>query len=507
MKNNRYRDAINAVKLNDDFNEKTISMLENKTRPIRKFRLRPALAACLAVLIIGGGSSAFAIAAEAKEYNAAVTFFNENDLSTEGLSRGEIKNVYRDITTGTFTYDKTAEVIEKSVSGYEIAQNAPTAEDVEALWNYKNSNSNYYCIPLDTGEYRYEYVYKYDESLELDMPDKVVFGKYDGDTLLWQAELSDFSIRYYTVYGDYIVLFGESDYSPYRQVTYGRLALLDQNGQILWDITSDNDYVREVFEKAVCDDSGITVFGVVNLPKTEIIQNNDQTTYYAYTQKTLEVIRYDYSGNVIQRTEKELDNFSFLDAAKLGDGWLVQLSDYTAGEYLLKVEADGTFTDTFTYTSQDSEYYITDMFDYNGKIYLSAYAVPKLDADEDTAGGRYDIAGVLNSIFENEEFGISNEELTKRMRENFTAVLLICDPESGVPDEFYSVQGSLGSELSTDEDGQLVWKVERITDTYLSMMTSSFTIGGACNVYEYTFDENGSLVSQVKTDEVTGFRR
>ena len=120
MKHNNYRDALNAVKLNEDFNEKSIAMLESKANPVRRFRLKPALAACLAVLIIGGGSSAFAIAAEAREYNAAVTFFSANNLSTEGLARWEIKNVYRDITTGTFNYDKTAEVIKKRVGGYEI---------------------------------------------------------------------------------------------------------------------------------------------------------------------------------------------------------------------------------------------------------------------------------------------------------------------------------------------------------------------------------------------------
>ena len=507
MKHNNYRDALNAVKLNDNFNDNTIAMLKNGTKPVRKFRLRPALAACLAVLILGGGSSAFAIAAEAKEYNAAVTFFYENNLSTEGLARWEIKSVYRDITTGKFSYDKTAEVIQKSVGGYEIAQNAPTPEDVEALWNYRNGNGNYYYIPLNSGEYRYDFIYKYDESLEMEVADKVVFGKYNGDTLLWQTELHDFSIRDYIVYKNYIVLFGQSDYYPYQQAMYGRLALLDLSGKILWDITVDNGCTREYFEKAVCDDNGITVFGVVNLPTTEITKKDDGVTYNYNTEKVLEVIRYDYSGNVLQRTEKELGAYWIKNAAKFGDGWLVQLSDYTKGEYLLKVEADGTFTDTFTYSAQDAEYFITDMFDYNGKIYLSAYAVPKLNPSDGTAGGRFDIAGILNPIFEQEDFDISNEELTKRVRANFTAVLLVCDPETGVPNEFFSVEGSLGSKLSTDENGRLIWKVERITDTYLSMMTSSFTIGGACDVFEYTFDEGGALVNRAKTEEVTPFRR
>lgn len=505
MKHNNYRDALDAVKLNEDFNDKTIALLEGKSKPIRKFRLRPALAACLAVLLLGGGASAFAIAAETKEYNTAVAFFSTNNLSTEGLARAEIKNVYRDITTGKFAYDKTAEVIKKSVGGYEISQNAPTPEDVEALWNYKNTNGNYYVIPKDSGEYRYYNTQKYDETLEMNMPDKVFFGKYDGDTPLWQVEFPYFNIRDYVVYKNYIVLFGNDNHF-FELPTYGRLVLLELNGQILWDITVDNGDVRKYFEKVVCDDNGITVFETINQPLQEVTPNNDGVTY-VYSNNTLEVIRYDYNGNVLQRTEKEVGNYWIKNAAKFGDGWLVQVNDYTRNEYLLKVEADGNFSDTFTYSAQDAEYFITDMFDYNGKIYLSAYSVPKLGEGEATAGGRYDIAGVLNPIFEQEDFDISNEELTKRVRANFTAVLLVCNPESGVPGEFYSVEGSLGSKLSKDEKGQLVWKVERIIDTFLSMMTSSFTIGGACNVYEYTFDQNGTLVSQVKTEEVTPFRR
>ena len=95
------------------------------------------------VLILSACLGAFAIAAEAKEYETAVQFFQYYDMSTEGLTRGEIKAVYRDITTKSFSYSKTAEVIQSSISpdtvgGYEIPQEDPTPEDVEALWNQKN---------------------------------------------------------------------------------------------------------------------------------------------------------------------------------------------------------------------------------------------------------------------------------------------------------------------------------------------------------------------------------
>jgi len=89
------------------------------------------LPACLVLLI--STVSGLTIYAEAKEYKAAISFFNEYSLTTEGLSRGEIKSIYRDITTNSFSYGKTAEVLQKSVGGYEIFQDNPTPEDLENL--------------------------------------------------------------------------------------------------------------------------------------------------------------------------------------------------------------------------------------------------------------------------------------------------------------------------------------------------------------------------------------
>ena len=144
MKHNAYREAVSAVRFSEDFNDRTAALLRSRTEaagePAERCcaprrRLKPALAAGLALLLLAGGFSGYAFAAEVKEYRAAVAFFAENALSAEGLTRGEIKNVYRDITTGKFSYEKTAEVIAKSVGGYELFQQEPTPEAVEGLWN------------------------------------------------------------------------------------------------------------------------------------------------------------------------------------------------------------------------------------------------------------------------------------------------------------------------------------------------------------------------------------
>ena len=113
---------------------------ETITKNHRKLKLKPLLAVCTAFVLIVLGISTYAVAAESQEYKEAVIFFEDYDLSVQGLSRGEIKRVYRDIKTGAFTYDKTAEVIEKNfvsntVSGQELFQDEPTPEELEIIWN------------------------------------------------------------------------------------------------------------------------------------------------------------------------------------------------------------------------------------------------------------------------------------------------------------------------------------------------------------------------------------
>ena len=74
-----------------------------KIYPIKRWC---AIAACLA-LLISAGMGTYAYAADAREYKAAMQFFGEYTLPTEGLTRDEIKAVYRDITNEEFTYEKT----------------------------------------------------------------------------------------------------------------------------------------------------------------------------------------------------------------------------------------------------------------------------------------------------------------------------------------------------------------------------------------------------------------
>ena len=93
------------------------------------------------------------------------------------------------------------------------------------------------------------------------------------------------------------------------------------------------------------------------------------------------------------------------------------------------------------------------------------------------------------------------------VRDNYTAVLLLCDPEGGAPETFYSVKGSLGGKLTVNDAGELAWDVESVVNTFFSPATSSFTIGGTCQLFRYTFDAAGTLLHQEDTGETVPYRR
>ncbi len=173
--------------------------LKKKKKKAKSVWLRfGAIAACF-VLLLSIGVSTYVYAADVREYNAAVKFFDEHDLSTERLSHGEIKKVYRDIITESFSYSKTAEVILNSltseqIEGIEILQDDPTPEDVAKLWEHKNYNG--WFVPSDKSgihyESRHEYVERGPEGY-LDF-DKSFLEKYDRDTLIWNMAIPEFYI-------------------------------------------------------------------------------------------------------------------------------------------------------------------------------------------------------------------------------------------------------------------------------------------------------------------------
>ncbi|MBO5228307.1 MAG: hypothetical protein J6B39_04870, partial [Lachnospiraceae bacterium] len=440
-----------------------------------------AVAATACLVLFAGVGGGVVYAAEAKEYNAAVSFFNDYGLSTEGLSRGEIKAVYKDIKTERFEYSKTAEVIAMSITdsqveGYEIMQSIVSPEDVENLWNYKN-----FAVTYSADGYRIHDEYKFDEERGYDVFDKSFFEKYEDDELVWQVSFEEFFINGYKEVQDGVIVYGMTPFSSDDE--YAWLALIDDEGNVCWKEKFTNEFgtehIADVFE-------------------------NEDGTYAVFSRGDLEYFclsTVNADGKIIDFNKTEVGIYGIWNIARLGEGYVVQLGNSTLeeDEKIVKVDKKGNILDSFTYKSEDAFYHIVDMIEYCGKIYFSAYAVPMNNG--------YDIEPVLKYIFDNDKMDITDEELTPLVRDNYTAMLLVCDADDGAPEEFYSVKGSLGGNLEINGSGQLMWDVESIVTTFFSPATSSFTVGGTSCIFRYTFDNTGVLVNQEDTGESVVFRR
>lgn len=464
--------------VDDDILERSEATVSHRKTP--GFWKWGALAACMVLAISLAG---VAFAAEAHEYNAAVEFFTENGLSMEGLSRVDVKAVYRDITAQRFTYDKTAEVLERWVPGLEIDQREPTPEELAELWN-RNIWTN---TRRESGiSYRIDYQYKPDEALGFDVLDKSVLECCRDGERIWTAEFTDSLVAENSVFTSAgTAVWGYSYRWSGEQPTYGWVARVDGSGNILWERRLDHGFQHEYVSQVL--DNGDGTWAVISRGDLE---------YLCLSQ-------YDSGGNELSFRKTEAGNFGVWNVIRFGDGYLAQLGNTAEGETarLVKLDREGNLLDSFTYEGEDCDYYITDMIEYGGRIYLSTFAVPK----QTGGGGRYELAGILDYLFKSDIWDVSSEELTPLVRGNYTAVLLLCDPEGGAPETFYSVQGSLGAELSVNGAGELEWNVNSVVYTEFSPYTNAYSIAGTCRVFRYTFDNVGGLLRQEDTGETAPY--
>jgi len=460
----------------------------------RSWRALATLAACC-ILLISIGFGTYAYAAERQEYSEAVQFFEDHGLSADGLTRREIKTVYQDITTKSFSYAKTAEVIQNSlttdqIGGYEISQEDPTPEDVENLWNliYQSGESWHGTARV---RYAYRSEYKMDDQKGFEVHDKSYFEKYDGDTLIWSVCIPEFWVNDYSIISDGVIAYGETYRWSSDQTSNAWMVKIDSNGNQIWKCMLDHGFEDEYIAAVIENADG----------SYAVISRGD-LKYFCLSQYTADGKQTDF-----QKTK--VGNYGIWNAVGFGDGYLVQLGNYMTNEHarIIKVDHAGNITESFSYGGEDAYYYITDMIEFDGRIYLSAYAVPRRSDADQNAGSRYEIDAILNYLFDNEIWEISSEELTPMVRDNYTAMLLVCDPTVGTPREFYSVKGSLGGKLSLSDSGMLLWDVQSITSTSFSPMTSAYTIRGECYVFRYTFDNTGALIQQDKTDEIAYYSR
>ena len=356
---------------------------ETQDRPVRHRarRLRWARMAAGFALFLAIGLTTYSFVSEAREYQQAVIFFEENGLSAEGLSRHEVKAVYRDITQKSFSYQKTAEVITGAIPGWEIRQNEPSPEELAALWDIRDSNL-FAEKPSSSGvSYRITPQYVMDEDKGYEVLDQNTVECFRDGTLVWTAVFTDFYVEGCTYTPEGTAVWGRTETTSSMERSYIWIASVDDGGNIRWQHALIHGFADEYAASVLPNGDGTWA----------VISRGDL--------KYLCLTRLDRDGKELYFHKTEVGNLGIWQAARLGDGYIVQLGNQISNDHdhahLYRMDSDGNITDSYTYEADDCEYYLTDMIEYNGQVYLSAYAVPL----QEGKGNRHEIAHILDYIF------------------------------------------------------------------------------------------------------------
>ncbi|MBR4033629.1 MAG: hypothetical protein IKJ04_02370, partial [Clostridia bacterium] len=173
---------------------------------------------------------------------------------------------------------------------------------------------------------------------------------------------------------------------------------------------------------------------------------------------------------------------------KYGEGYI--LNAYGNGETTQKfiaLDADGNFIKTVDCSvNQNDEIHISDIIEYSGKIFVSAYYYPE-QADE------------LWSHWKKENMYATNTgetpELLDIVKARHVAILMTVDFDKGICETVYSLSGALGAELALGENCELIWDAEYIyAALYMPFYSGRPPLNINAQVFRYRFNSKGTFI-------------
>jgi len=436
------------------------------------------LAIAASLLIVSGITVS---ASEAAEYGKAIDFFNEYDLSYKGLSRSEVKKVYRDITTESFSYGKTAQVLTQGIEGYEIKPSEMSSDDLSRLWlvgyDIKSSNAS----TESNGEYEYYYVNIVSENEDNDITynyDKLT--KKKNGKIIWNKKLYNFYTEAICPAGNRILVAGDpsSDGGAFSGSMIG-VYLINDDSSVEWYCEYDS--------KITQDNTQIDI--------NYIMYKGESFVLFSVSRDDLWITEIDMNGKVICEEHLRYDSRGarITRAVEVDDSYLI-LRENSVSQI-----QNGKVSESVQYFSDGEKYVINDMIEYNGIIYLSGTLISTENTND---------AGLLQKY--NSKFGsyeATDSELLEFFRENHKAVVMVCDPSDSRAVKFYSLSGAAGSSLEI-VNGSLKWNVNRHTTAKrLNGDISTYYIATGCfaelgsDVWSYIFDPYGQLCAEKDTGE------
>lgn len=482
---------------------------------IRRRRLRVRVLAACAALVVLAGSATAAFAVEEKEYKTAVAFFAENELSTEGLSRADVKAVYRDIVTQRFALDKTEEVLRQTVTGVEILQRKLLPGELALLWREyrekRRMNPSSPTLPKKGISYQTinNELYRFDKSLE-ECEKPILLCYLDGE-LIWEIEFNT-TIAGKVHTADGTAVWGHNIRAAgwkYTQPEAGWLARVDEEGNCVWDCYLDHGFEYE------------NIYAIVD--------NGDGTwaVFSTGDRHYLCMSRFSVDGHEIGFRTTEAGK-SIQKAIRAGENYFVSVVNYESNyqSRIIKLDRDGKKIDEFSFDEEDWEYAIADMVEFGGQVYFSAYVYPKPHTEATLSSVQRQFYYVWQYAIEewdrvrdSKEFIPSSDDSPETdgikilyvfpsnvlgvVRDKQTAVLLVCDPTDGTPKTFFEVEESLSGKLAINDDGQLEWEVYKIVEASCSIDSNSYSFIVRAKVYQYVFDTDGNLIGRIDTGKLS----
>lgn len=401
----------------------------------------------------------------------------------------QIENASRNIIVGKSNSIDSTDIestTNHTVNGFNLTHDAMTLEELET---FKNNKS----LPTtdDKNEFTIDYGEEYEQENDLFKKTYSTINRHDSSgEILWSVTFKNFSAYNYIEYDGYIVIYGQESVYSSEDRTNASIALLSKNdGKLLWHKKLSTQYKYEYITDIVINGDKIMVF-MLGVPDT------------------LVVMEFDLFGNgklLAQNSLKHLnsdnDVFFIKDVFKLKQNYLA-LIYYNGSQILAKIDANGKITNFFTYSSNDLDYIINDIIEFENRLYISTHTVKK---EKNSTNMMYGFRNSIDKIDTTQNIEIINKELTESLRENVNSALLICDLESGVPETFYSVNSSISSDFEVEENGNLTWVVGDIVDSLYSPYTSSYVVSVSCRKFNYSFNSKNQLDDCYKTDEVITF--
>ncbi len=463
-------DLYNAMgNIGDDIIEQNSIKAFKKKRPYKAL-----IAACLTIVLAVSIFAGSAIAIEAAEYKEAVEFFNGNSLSTEGLTREDIKAIYKDITQKTFSYDKTADVLNTySIEMFNMALAASDSDSLITFWENRDSTKDKYDTSLiEKSEVWYD---KKFDSLSC----------YKGDELLWEYKYTAEVSPLITDVG--IVLYGYS--GSYLDSNKAYVSMLDKDGSLLWEYTeSDN---TSLFDTAVFTENKIVLFG-----RDYDAEHDMYSTLFTVL---------GINGEVQNSRNLDIDlNSQYAASTRIGDTYIVANN---AAEILF-FSLDGDLKEKKTFLDGDKKYHIRDIVAHGEKVWIFTYKI--MDFDNIISPEYQEIRDIEIDYHQKSNYGENKdytwgsvpaeqrEKYTKYFQDKFEATIFVCN-ETGEISKAYTSKASdfYSTDVEIDSDGNLSLYVKTINEAMAPepWFSSRLTVADM-TVFKLTFNKDGTFISK-----------